>query len=419
MLTSCQGCAHRQVPRSTSDTVAFVSTPVCRADVVADVVAGGVAASFGAGLFLGPAPAASLAGGRLPLAALVGVLVGGAAVLLTWNRPLGTLSMSLRRFGFALSTVARLAAAVALAGTVAVYLTPLAAVVVVVVAVVLAAVGVARLVVRAAAVVVAGVLVLTVIACFAIAPVAPAVAAPDGGSVVGVLGAAGLLAVCMFGASPGLRWNGPGPAGRRGGAADGGGAVDGGGAANGGGTADGGGAAYACGAVDRGGVTGDDGAVDGGGEAAGAGGVASGDGDAGLPATGDSWRWGRFIVVGVVGILVLAVVLGAVRQTGAARLAVSPAPLLAALDAADAGALRPLLLIAVVVGCGFGLLGVLRGLPSGGLPHLRVVVAGGVVVVAGALFVPATAALGGAAVLLLGDSVFRVITGRHRNVVTW
>jgi hypothetical protein len=58
---------------------------------------------------------------------------------------------------------------------------------------------------------------------------------------------------------------------------------------------------------------------------------------------------------------------------------------------------------------------VLRGLPSGGLPQLRVVVAGGVVVVAGALFVPATAALGGAAVLLLGDSVLRVVAGRHRS----
>src|SRR3954447_7892905 len=204
MLTTCRGCAHRQVPRKTSDTVAVMSTPVRRADAVA----GGVAASFGAGLFLGPGPAAELAGGWLPLAALLGVLVGGAAVLSTWNRPLETLSVRWRRFGFALSALARLAAAVALAGTVAVYLTPLTAVVVVVVACGLAAVGVPPVVVRVAALVMVGVLLLTAIACFAIAPVAPAVAAPDGGSVAGVLGAAGLLAVCMFGASPGVGWSG-------------------------------------------------------------------------------------------------------------------------------------------------------------------------------------------------------------------
>lgn len=374
MLTTCRGRAHRQVPRRTSDTVAVVSTPVRRADAVA----GGVAASFGAGLFLGLAPAAALAGGLLPAAALLGVLAGGAAVLSAWNRPLETLPVSLRRFGFALSTLARLAAAVALAGTVAVYLTPLAALTVVVVVVVLAAVGVPPVVVRVAAIVVAGVLVLTVIACFAIAPVAPAVAAPDGGSVVGVLGAAGLLAVCMFGAAPGAGWSGPVARGRSGDAARGGEAAEGGG---------------------------------GGGKIAGGGGEISDGGD--LPAWGDASRWGPFFIVAVVGVLVLAIVVGAVRQTGAARLALSPAPLLAALDAADAGAMRPLLLIAVVVGCGFGLLAVLRGLAGGGLPHIRVVVAGGVVILAGVLFIPATAALAGAAVLLLGDSVFRVVAGRH------
>ena len=178
-------------------------------------------------------------------------------------------------------------------------------------------------------------LLLVVIACFAIAPVAPAVAAPDGASVAGVLGAAGLLAVCMFGAT---------------------------------------------------------------GDAVG----------------GGAWRWGRFLIVGVVGILVPAVVVAAVRQLGAARLAISPAPLRAALDAADAGAMQPLLLIAVVVGSGFALLAVLRGLPAGEVPHVRVVAAAGVVTVIGVLVIPATAALAGAAVLLLGDSLFRVVATRHR-----
>jgi APA family basic amino acid/polyamine antiporter len=309
--------------------VGAVSTPVRRADLVA----GGVAASFGAGLFLGPAPAASLAGGWLPLAALLGVLAGGAAVLSGWERPLATVRVPLRRFGFALSTLGRLAAAVALAATVAVYLTPFAALAVVAAATALAVVGVPPLVVRVAAVVVVGVLVLTVIACFAIAPVAPAVAAPDGGSVAGIIGAAGLLAVCMFGAVPG----------------------------------------------------------------------------------GEAWPRGRYLVVGVVGVVVLAVVVAAVRQLGAARLAISPAPLRAALDAADAGAMRPLLLIAVVAGCGFCLLAVLRGLPAGELPRVRVVVAAGVVTAVGALVVPATAALAAAAVLLLGDAAFRVVAARHRS----
>lgn len=330
MLTSCRWRAHRQVAGNASDTVGSVSTPVRRADLVAS----GVAASFGAGLFLGPTQAASLAGGWLPLAALLGVLVGGAAVLSTWDHPLATVPSSLRRFGFALSTLARLAAAVALAGTVAVYLTPFAALAVVVVATLLAAVGAPPVAVRVAAVVVVGVLLLTVIACFAIAPVAPAVAVPDGGSVAGVLGAAGLLAVCMFGAAPG--------------------------------------------SPDRG------------------------------------WRWGRFLVVGVVGVVVLGIVVAVVRQLGAARLAISPAPLRAALDAADAGALQTLLLIAVVVGCGFSLLAVLRGLPAGGVPHVRVVVAAGIVTAGGVLLIPATAALAGAAVLLLGDSAFRLVAVRHQ-----
>lgn len=406
MLTSCRWRAHRQVAEKPSDTVGSVSTPVRRADLVA----GGVAASFGAGLFLGPTQAASLAGGWLPLAALLGVVVGGAAVLSTWDRPLETVPLSLRRFGFALSTLARLAAAVALAGTVAVYLTPFAALAVVVVATALAAVGVPPVVVRVAAVVVMGVLLLTVIACFAIAPVAPAVAVPDGGSVAGVLGAAGLLAVCMFGAAPVAPGGGedtggggaPGDADLEG---DGvlGCRMSGGGMPRGGGPA---GRAAGGGVLEAGGGAGD-GPV--GGATEGDWGRASGDAGG-----GDTWRWGRFLVVGAVGVVALAVVVAVVRQLGAARLAISPAPLRAALDAADAGALQTLLLIAVVVGCGFSLLAVLRGLPAGGVPQLRVVVAAGIVTAGGVLLIPASAALAGAAVLLLGDAAFRLVAARHR-----
>lgn len=297
-----------------------------------DRVAGGVAASLGAGLFLGLAPAASLAGRWLLLAVVLGVAVGGLAVLSTSDCPLSTSPVSVRRLGFALGTLGRLAAAVALAGTVAGYLTPLAALGVVAAATALAVVGVPPVAVRLAAALVPAVLLLVVIACFAIAPVAPAVAVSDGGSVPGVLAAAGLLTVCAFGAED-----------------------------------------------------------------------------------GDGPRSARLVVLAVVAVLTLAVAAAASHQLGAARLAISPAPLRAALAAADASPLDPLLLAAVVVGCGFALLGVLRGLPVPGVPRLRLVAAAGVATAAGVLLIPATAALAAGAVLLLADAALRAIAQRHRG----
>jgi APA family basic amino acid/polyamine antiporter len=296
-----------------------------------DHVAGGVAASVGAGLFLGLAPAASLAGRWLPVAVLLGLAVGGLAVLSTSDHPLSTLPVSVRRLGFALGTLGRLAVAVALAGTVAAYLTPLAALGVVAAAAALAVVGVPAVVVRLAAVLVPAVLLLVVVACFAIAPVAPAVPVPDGGNVPGVLLAAGLLTVCAFGVETGP-------------------------------------------------------------------------------------RSARLMVLAVVAVLTLAVAVAALHQLGAARLAISPAPLRAALAAADASALDPALLAAVVVGCGFALLGVLRGLPVTGVPRVRLVVAAGVATAVGALLIPATAALAAGAGLLLGDAALRAIALRHRGV---
>jgi APA family basic amino acid/polyamine antiporter len=306
-----------------------VSIPVRRVDAVA----GGVAASFGAGLFLGLAPAASLAGRWLLVAFLGAAVVGSVAVLSTSDRPIETLPLRLRRFGFVLGTVGRLAAAVAIAGTVATYLTPLAALGVVVAATAAAAVGLPPVVTRVATVVVLGVLLVVVVACFAIAPAAPPVAADDGGSPLGVLAAAGLLSVCFFG-------------------------------------------------VERG-----------------AGG-----------------RRGVVVVLGVVAIGCLAVAGAALHQVGAPRLAISPAPLRAVLAAADASAVEPLLLVGLVVGCGFALLGVLRGLRVSGVPRVRLAVAGGAATAFGALLVPPTAALAAAAVLLLGDAVFRAIAVRHRPV---
>jgi basic amino acid/polyamine antiporter, APA family len=312
-----------------------VSTPVRQIDLVA----GGVAASFGAGLFLGLAPAASLAGRSLPAAVALAAVIGGLAVLSIRERPLTTASAPVRRLGFALETLGRLVAGVAIAGTVASYLSPLAAVVVVVVVVAAAVVEVPPACHLVAAVVVLAVLGIVVAACFTIDPVAPAVAAPDGGSVVGVLAATGLLTVCFFGAD----------------------------------------------AVTRPDAT----------------------------RAPDRARLGVVVALGVVAVVCLAVAFAALRQLGASRLAASPAPLRDVLAAADATAISRLLVVGVVVGCGFALLGVVRGLHAPGVPRLRLAVAAGLVAVLGALYVPPAAALAGAAVLLLCAAAFRAIAVRR------
>jgi APA family basic amino acid/polyamine antiporter len=316
-----------------------------------DVVAGGVAAGFGAGLFAGPAPAASLAGGWLLAALALAAAAGLAIALSTTERPDGTVALPLRRLRFALATLGRLAAAVATAAAAGTYLTPdrpaFGALGVVVLATAAAVTGVPPVVVRVAAGVVVAVLVLVVVSCFAIAPVAPPVAVPDvpsdGSSVPGVLGAAGLLVVCFLGFSP----VGPAP-----------------------------------------------------------GGVPSG-----LDRPDGRWR---LVVFGVVAVLCLAVVAAVLRQLGPARLALSPAPLRAALAAADASALEPLLLVGVAVGCGFATTGVLRGLRVPGIPRVRLVVAAGAATALGALLVPPVAALAAAAVLLLAGAGLAVAV-RHRR----
>lgn len=333
MLTTCRDSAHRQVAPTRSDTVGPVSEPVRRVDLLAR----GVASTFGAGLFLGLAPAAGLAGPWLPAALVLAAGLGHLAVLSTSERPLDTAPLRLRRIGFVLFALGRLAAAVAIAGTFGRYATPvqpaLGAVVLLLVVCVAALVSVPAAVVRAAAAVVLACLALVVAACFAIEPVAPAVAAPRGGSVLGTLAAAGLLSVCFFGAAP---------AGR-----------------------------------DRRGVA---------------------------------------VVSAVVAVGCLAVAAAALYQVGAPRLALSPAPLVDVLAAADASALEPLLVIGVAVACGFTLLGVLRGLRVPGIPDVRLVAAAGVATAIGSLLVPPDTALAAAAVLLLGDAAFRYIAVRHRHV---
>jgi APA family basic amino acid/polyamine antiporter len=304
-----------------------VSTPVRSGDVLA----GGVAASLGAGLFLGLGPAASLAGDWLPAALVLAALVGGAAVVSTSERPPETLPVPLRRFGVALAMLARLATAVAIAATVEVYVSPLAALGFVVVVTAVAAFGVPAPVVRVGAVAVLVVLAVVVAACFTIAPVAPAVPVPDGGSVPGVLAAAGLLTMCFFGADavPGRR---------------------------------------------------------------------------------------RVVVavVVVVAVACLAVALAALHQLGAARLGISPAPLRAALGAADATAIERLLVVGVIVACGFALLAVLRGVRVQGVPPVRLAVVAGAAAAFGIVLIEPVPALVTAAALLLGDAGFRTVAVRHR-----
>ncbi|MPZ83342.1 MAG: hypothetical protein GEV28_24290 [Actinophytocola sp.] len=306
-----------------------------------DFVARGVASSFGAGLFLGLAPAAALAGPWLPAALVLAAVIGWPAALSTSERPLDTAPLPLRRTGFVLFALGRLAAAVAIAGTFGRYATPaqpvLGALGLVLVVCAAALVSLPPAVIRVAAAVVLACLALVVAACFAIAPVAPAVAAPEGGSVPGVLAAAGLLSVCFFGT-----FFGTAPTGRD--------------------------------------------------------------------------RRGTVVVFAVVAVGCLAVAAAALYQVGAPRLALSPAPLVDMLAAADASALEPLLTIGVAVACGFTLLGVLRGLRVSGILEVRLVAAAGAATAIGSLLVPPDTALAAAAVLLLGDAAFRCIAVRHRYV---
>lgn len=350
-------------------------------------MAGGVVSTFGAGLFTGLAPAAALAGPWLLAAFVPAAALGWLVALSTSERPLGTLPVPLRRLVFGVGVLGRLAAAVAVAGTFGRYVTPSAesfgAVGLVVVVTVLA-VAVRRPpvpVVRVGAVVVLGSLALVVLACFAIEPVAPAVAADGGGSVLGFVGAAGLLTVCFLGVAPVPRGarvvdvHLPSPGDQRSAAGRSAGSV--------------------------GGARDDSPLVFGVGRTA-----------------VRAWRLGVLAVLAVVLVACLAVGAAVLRQLGAPRLALSPTPLLDALAAADAAALEPLVLAGVGVGAGFVLLGILRWLAAAGgaVPPFRVGIAAGAVVAVGAVLVAPSVALAAAAVLLLGDAALRLVAVRHRPV---
>lgn len=158
--------------------------------------------TFGAGLFLGIAPASALAGAWL-VAGLV--LAAAVAVLFALSTPDVTPGV----VAPALGILGRIAGGIAIAGTFSGYVFPTisdVAAVTFVVVVAAAAVFAPRppaFVYRVGAAVVLAVVVIVAVACFAIEPVPPAVAPPataaGADDPLGLLPAAALLFVCFVG----------------------------------------------------------------------------------------------------------------------------------------------------------------------------------------------------------------------------
>jgi APA family basic amino acid/polyamine antiporter len=300
---------------------------------MADGLARGVAPAFGAGLFLGLAPASALAGWWL-VAGLV--LAAAAAVLLALSTPDSTPGPVTSSLGI----LGRIAATVAVGATFGVYVVPeqpevgAVVLVVAVAAVVLLAPPLPPVVDRIAAVVVVTVLVVVAVSCFTIVPVAPPVApAPDVAGTdepLGLLPSAALLYLCFVG--------------------------------------------------------------------------------------GRTSRRARPVVVVVVLAVSVAVAIGALRQLGGERLALSPAPLRDVLTAADAASIDGLLAVGVTVACAFALRACLtdiRDIAPGGRSPVTVVLLAAAVAALGALVFEPEHALVGAAVLLLGEAVIRVLGSRR------
>lgn len=171
-----------------------------------DRVARGVVSTFGAGLFLGLAPAAALAGWWL----VPGMVLAAALAVLF---ALSTQDQSATGAAPLVGILGRIAAAAAVAVAFGRYLVPgrpqvgAVVLVLVVAAVVLVASPLPGMVDRVATVVVVGVLVVVAVACFSIAPVELAVAppadAPGTDDPLGLLPAAVLLYLGFTG-SPGM-----------------------------------------------------------------------------------------------------------------------------------------------------------------------------------------------------------------------
>jgi basic amino acid/polyamine antiporter, APA family len=328
MLTTSHGGAHRQVAVTGSDTVGSVSD---RLHTV-DVVAAGMLSTVGAGLFLGLAPGASLAGAWLPAALLLAAVLAGLSTV-ERAEPVGAWRIRAAMLADGAGVLGRVAAGAALGGAVGAYVSPLVAPLFVmgITAFTVTGIRLPVVVTRIAAVVVLGVLAVMAVACFAIAPEASV--APPAADPAGVIAAAGVLFVGFVG---------PGVPRRR-----------------------------------------------------------------------------AFVVLGVVLAVSLAVAVGALRQLGAPRLALSPAPLRDALAAADAAPLTGLLTVGVVVACAFALFAALGWVRTALAARSRHAVPGtavaGALSAAGAVLVDPVTALVAAAVLLLVEPVLRVVANGPRR----
>lgn len=329
MLTTSRAGAHRQVAVIGSDTVGAVSDRLR----TVDVVAAGTLSTVGAGLFLGLAPGASLAGAWLPVALVLAAVLAGLSTVEHKESRETVVAWRIRVAAVAdgVGLLGRVAAGAALGGAVGVYVSPLVAPLFVmgVTAFTVTGFRLPVVVTRVAAVVVLGVLAVVAVASFAIAPeVSAAAPAPDP---AGVIAAAGVLFVGFVGP--------------------------------------------------------------------------------------EAPRRRALVVLGVVLVVSLAVAVGALRQLGAPRLALSPAPLRDALAAADATPLTGLLTVGVVVACAFALLGSLGRVKT--LLATRHAVPGtavaGALAAAGAVLVDPVTALLAAAVLLLVEPVLRVVANGPRR----
>jgi hypothetical protein len=130
-------------------------------------------------------------------------------------------------------------------------------------------------------------------------------------------------------------------------------------------------------------------------------------------------RRDRVVVVGLVLAVSLAVAIGALWQLGGERLALSTAPLRDVLTAADASGIEGLLAVGVTVACVFALRGVLGDIrdlaPAVNLGGHQVVAVGAGLAALCALLLDPVYTLTGAAVLLLGEAVIRMLVSRRNR----
>lgn len=127
-----------------------------------------------------------------------------------------------------------------------------------------------------------------------------------------------------------------------------------------------------------------------------------------------SVRRERLAVITIVLVVSLAVAIAALWQLGGERLAISRVPLRDAMAAADASGADGLLAVGVTVACAFALRGVLGDIRDVAPVRRNHVVAFAAAAAAlGALLLAPEYTLTGAAVLLLGEAVIRVLSARR------